>query len=131
MRKLLVKQAAVTGIARTDTAFQFHDITASEIVRAASEDRWEGWLYINGGIIAMFGAALLWAANCNIEEVTTGSAQIVPSSREQVLQSPEGGILQQLLVHEGDTVEKGRWSRASTRPAPRRRSVKALTGCWR
>ena len=108
MRKLFgKKQAAVTGIARTDTAFQFHDITASEIVRAASEDRWEGWLYINGGIIAMFGAALLWAANCNIEEVTTGSAQIVPSSREQVLQSLEGGILQQLLVHEGDTVEKG------------------------
>ena len=117
MRKLLVKQAAVTGIARTDTAFQFHDITASEIVRAASEDRWEGWLYINGGIIAMFGAALLWAANCNIEEVTTGSAQIVPSSREQVLQSPKAGFCSSCWC-----MKAIRWKRAggrAHRPDPR------------
>ena len=95
------------GISRTDTAFHSDDMTASEIVRAAREDRWEGWLYIVGGIIAMFGVAIFWAASFNIEEVTTGSAHIVPSSREQVLQSLEGGILQELLVHEGDTVKKG------------------------
>jgi len=57
--------------------------------------------------VALMALVLLWAANFNIEEVTTGSAKVVPSSREQVLQSLEGGILQALLVHEGDTVEKG------------------------
>lgn len=81
--------------------------TASEIVLAAGQDRWEGWLYIAWGGVALMLLVLLWAANFNIEEVTTGTAKIVPSSREQVLQSLEGGILQALLVHEGDTVEKG------------------------
>lgn len=81
--------------------------TASEIVLAARQDRWEGWLYIAWGGVALMALVLLWAANFNIEEVTTGSAKVVPSSREQVLQSLEGGILQALLVHEGDTVEKG------------------------
>jgi len=80
---------------------------ASEIVLAARQDRWEGWLYIVWGGVALMALVLLWAANFNIEEVTTGSAKVVPSSREQVLQSLEGGILQALLVHEGDTVEKG------------------------
>lgn len=80
---------------------------ASEIVLAARQDRWEGWLYIVWGGVALMALMLLWAANFNIEEVTTGSAKVVPSSREQVLQSLEGGILQALLVHEGDTVEKG------------------------
>lgn len=110
MRNFFIKKqpsASEGGINRTDTSFHANNMTASEIVRAAGEDRWEGWLYIFGGIIAMFALAIIWAATFNIEEVTTGTAQIVPSSREQVLQSLEGGILQELLVHEGDTVEKG------------------------
>ncbi|WP_428944982.1 HlyD family type I secretion periplasmic adaptor subunit [Pantoea sp. FN060301] len=82
-------------------------ITASELVQAARQDRWEGWLYIAWGGVLLMVLMLLWAANFNIEEVTTGTAKIVPSSREQVLQSLEGGILQELMVHEGDTVEKG------------------------
>jgi adhesin transport system membrane fusion protein len=81
--------------------------TASDMVRAARQDRWEGWLFIAWGSVALMVLVIVWAANFNIEEVTTGSAKIVPSSREQVLQSLEGGILQELMVHEGDTVEKG------------------------
>lgn len=81
--------------------------TASEMVMAARQDRWEGWLYIAWGGVSLMVLIVLWAANFNIEEVTTGSAKIVPSSHEQVLQSLEGGILQELMVHEGDTVEKG------------------------
>ncbi len=81
--------------------------TASDMVLAARQDRWEGWLYIAWGGVTLMALVLLWAANFNIEEVTTGPAKVVPSSREQVLQSPEGGILQELKVREGDTVEKG------------------------
>jgi adhesin transport system membrane fusion protein len=83
------------------------DRTASDMVLAARQDRWEGWLFIAWGGVTLMVLAVLWAANFNIEEVTTGSAKIVPSSHEQVLQSLEGGILQELMVHEGDTVEKG------------------------
>jgi adhesin transport system membrane fusion protein len=101
------RRTPATEIARTDAKYDFDHITASELVRAAGNDRWEGWLFITWGAVALIVAVITWSAFCHIEEVTTGSAQIVPSSREQVLQSLEGGILQEMLVREGDTVEKG------------------------
>ncbi len=100
-------KAAGAAIARTDRGYEFGADTASDIVRAARQDRWEGWLTISFVSVGLVFATLAWAACFNIEEVTTGSAKIIPSSREQVLQSLEGGILEALLVHEGDTVEKG------------------------
>lgn len=50
---------------------------------------------------------ILWANFSQVEEMTRGSGQVVPSQEIQVVQSLEGGILAQLLVGEGDLVEKG------------------------
>ena len=47
----------------------------------------------------------LWADNASLDEVTRGEGAVVPSSREQVIQSLEGGILAELTVREGDIVE--------------------------
>ncbi|WP_226906605.1 HlyD family type I secretion periplasmic adaptor subunit [Serratia fonticola] len=101
------KNEGQTEIVRTDTTYSFENITSSEIVKATKHEHGESGLLIAWGGVALIFVAILWAANFNIEEVTTGAAKIVPSSREQVLQSLEGGILQELLVREGDTVEKG------------------------
>lgn len=49
----------------------------------------------------------IWASLCNVEEIVKGEGKIIPASREQVIQSLEGGILEGLLVREGDRVEKG------------------------
>jgi adhesin transport system membrane fusion protein len=51
------------------------------------------------------GAA--WASLCSVEEIVKAEGKIIPSSREQVIQSLEGGIIEEILVHEGDRVEKG------------------------
>jgi multidrug efflux pump subunit AcrA (membrane-fusion protein) len=51
--------------------------------------------------------AFLWADSAVMDEVTRGEGTVVPSSREQVIQSLEGGILAELAVREGDIVEKG------------------------
>ena len=51
-------------------------------------------------------AALLWAATFNLDEVTRGTGKVIPSSREQVIQSLDSGVLAELLVHEGDAVVK-------------------------
>lgn len=48
---------------------------------------------------------VLWAAWAQLEEVTTGSGKVIPTSREQVIQSLESGILAEIMVSEGDTVE--------------------------
>jgi len=53
-----------------------------------------------------FGVALTWAALARVDEVTRGEGKIIPSSRVQVVQNLEGGILTEILVHEGDIVEK-------------------------
>ena len=48
-----------------------------------------------------------WAYLGRLDEVTVGSGKVVPSSREQVVQSLEGGILAELMVREGDEVRVG------------------------
>ena len=58
-------------------------------------------------LVLAVGAFFLWASRATLDEVTVGSGKVIPSSREQVIQSLEGGILADMLVHEGDTVEKG------------------------
>lgn len=51
-------------------------------------------------------AGLIWAATFNLDEVTRGTGKVIPSSREQVIQSLDSGVLAELLVKEGDTVLK-------------------------
>lgn len=56
------------------------------------------------GLIVFF---LVWASVSKVEEIVRGSGQVVPSQEIQIVQSLEGGILQELLVAEGDLVKKG------------------------
>ena len=51
-------------------------------------------------------AGLLWAASFKLDEVTRGTGKVIPSSREQVIQSLDSGVLAELLVKEGDAVVK-------------------------
>lgn len=57
--------------------------------------------------LAALVGLLTWASLFELDEVTTGTGKVVPSSREQFIQSLEGGILTELRVREGDLVEAG------------------------
>lgn len=48
-----------------------------------------------------------WSYFAKVDEVSKGSGKVIPTSRAQVIQSLEGGILAQLQVSEGDIVELG------------------------
>ena len=50
---------------------------------------------------------LAWAWFFELEEVSTGSGKVIPSSKEQSIQSLEGGILTKLYVSEGEIVQQG------------------------
>ena len=52
-------------------------------------------------------AGLVWAWFGVLDEVSTGTGKVIPSSRDQVLGSLEGGILAELYVHEGSRVQAG------------------------
>lgn len=52
-------------------------------------------------------AALVWAKFAVLEEVTTGEGKAIPSSKIQVIQNLEGGIVTEIFVREGQVVNKG------------------------
>lgn len=58
-------------------------------------------------ILAVFIVGAIWAHFARVEEITQGEARIISKSREQVIQSLEGGILAEMAVREGDVVEAG------------------------
>lgn len=51
-------------------------------------------------------AFVIWAYHSPIQEVTRGQGSVIPSSREQIVQSLDAGIIQEMRVKEGDVVEK-------------------------
>lgn len=50
---------------------------------------------------------IVWAGFAKLDEVTKGDAKVIPSSRVQVIQSLDGGIVSEILVKEGQQVEPG------------------------
>lgn len=48
-----------------------------------------------------------WAAFAWVDEIVRSDGEIISSSRPQIIQNLEGGILAELLVKEGDVVERG------------------------
>ncbi len=65
----------------------------------------------SGRIIYLVAAAvvifLTWAAFASVDEIVRGEGEVVSSSRAQIVQNLEGGILAELFVRQGDTVEAG------------------------
>jgi adhesin transport system membrane fusion protein len=55
----------------------------------------------------VIAALVAWAGFAKVDEVTRGDGRVVPSRQLQVLQSLDGGVVEQILVREGQTVEAG------------------------
>lgn len=58
-------------------------------------------------ILFTVAAFIAWAIWAELDEVTRGDGRVVPFSRIQKIQSLEGGIIDRLLVGEGDMVRVG------------------------
>jgi adhesin transport system membrane fusion protein len=56
--------------------------------------------------LAFFLVAAWWAYVTSLDEVTRGEGKVIPSSKIQVIQNLEGGILADVMVREGQVVEK-------------------------
>ena len=78
------------------------DASAAMMLRAPVGGRLILW-----AAFAFFVGAIVWANWAQLDEVTSGIGQVIPSSQIQVVQNLEGGIVSDILVHDGDHVEKG------------------------
>lgn len=61
-------------------------------------------IFVAATAVLGFIAWSLWA---ELDQITRAPGKVVPSARVQIIQSPEGGVISQMLVREGDRVEKG------------------------
>lgn len=59
------------------------------------------------GILLVLAAFFSWAWWAELEEVTRAPGSVISSSRTQVVQTQDGGVLEALLVKEGDIVIPG------------------------
>ncbi len=57
--------------------------------------------------LVFFASMIGWAWWAELEEVTRGEGRVIPSSKVQMVQSLEGGLIKELLVRAGDKVSKG------------------------
>jgi len=71
------------------------DLRASGAVRVI-------WL-----LLAFLFLAFIWARNFSVAEVSVGSGKVIPSAREQHIDTLGGGVLTDLYVKVGDVVKKG------------------------
>ncbi|MEM7651201.1 MAG: HlyD family type I secretion periplasmic adaptor subunit [Pseudomonadota bacterium] len=58
-------------------------------------------------ITSFFVIFVVWANFATLDEVTRGDGKVIPSSDVQALQSLDAGIVEAILVSEGDIVEAG------------------------
>ena len=79
----------------------------SDLNAALQEEKHRGLWWSIFFLTAFLTAFVIWAYNSDLEEVTRGQGSIIPSSRLQVIQSLDPGILAKLHVKEGDLVEAG------------------------
>lgn len=49
---------------------------------------------------------IVWAYFAEVDELARGSGKVIPSKQVQVIQNLEGGIVSEILVKEGDVVQK-------------------------
>ena len=61
-------------------------------------------LYGVGIIVVLL---VIWSSIAEIDEVTRGQGRVIPSQQIQIIQSQDGGVVTELLVREGDEVDKG------------------------
>lgn len=61
-------------------------------------------IWLVGATVLVF---ILWAKFAWIDEIVRANGDVVSSSRPQIIQNLEGGMLAELLVHEGAIVEPG------------------------
>lgn len=91
-------------LARAPSSFDTVDANQTFIGDLPSPRRARWSLY---GMVAGVLILLGWAAVAEIDQVTRAPATIIAAARTQLVQSPDGGVVTQLHVKEGDDVKAG------------------------
>ncbi|EGV35455.1 HlyD family type I secretion periplasmic adaptor subunit [Neisseria weaveri] len=78
----------------------------NDLNAALQKEKHSGQFWVIILLFVFLVVLVIWAYNSPIEEVTRGQGNVIPSSREQIVQSLDPGIITEMKVKEGDIVEK-------------------------
>lgn len=96
MKKLSGNKAAVTDVV-------YHEITQQEVnTDARSHARLGWWIVIAGA-----GGFLLWASLAPLDQGVPISGTVTVATNRKAIQHPAGGVVEEILVREGDVVKAG------------------------
>lgn len=94
--------------------FDAFDLKKFDVTRKYDEDVFDPYEGIHVrdhlllyAIAVIFVIFIIWANLASLEEVTRGEGTVIPSSEVKVIQNLEGGIIDDILVREGDVVTEG------------------------
>lgn len=79
----------------------------NDLNAALHKEKHTGLFWVIGLLFVFLIVFVVWAYFSTVEEVTRGQGSVIPTSREQILQSLDPGTIKEMLVKEGDIVEKG------------------------
>jgi adhesin transport system membrane fusion protein len=97
----MAKQKIKKNLSKRDYEFM-HSLSAA--VLETTPTRLRIVLYFWIVAIILF---LVWANYAYIDEIARGDGEVIPSGENQMIQNLEGGIVEEILVKEGDSVKKG------------------------
>lgn len=95
-------QAERRPVAVSRAEAEWSDATDALSLQNARGARSLVWL----SLLAVAGL-LTWAYFASIDEIVRGNGKVVPSQQVQVVQSMDGGVVQEILVRPGMAVEEG------------------------
>lgn len=88
------------------TSLQQDDLIADAQWAAGQQQAKGSRLLLWGALLAVV-VLLIWACFGHIDEVVRGQGKVVPSRQVQVIQSLDGGIVEEILVRPGEHIELG------------------------
>ena len=88
------------------TDLQQDDLIADAQWAAGQQQAKGSRLLLWGALLAVV-VLLIWACFGHIDEVVRGQGKVVPSRQVQVIQSLDGGIVEEILVRPGEHIELG------------------------
>ena len=89
------------NLSESDYEFM-HSLSAAVLQKSPSRLRAVMYFWIIAAFIFV-----VWAKFALIDEIARGSGEIIPSGENQMVQNLEGGIVEEILVKEGEEVKEG------------------------
>jgi adhesin transport system membrane fusion protein len=86
-----------------EAGFRSFEVEAADVMSRSRTQRAQ--LIVRTTVVVVV-LLLVWAALARVDEVTRGDAKVIPSRQLQLVQSFDGGVVSEILVKEGQVVEK-------------------------